>query len=99
MKLCEQRRGADHLEVAKLLRTLGIVYANLYKLEDAVQSFRRGLDICQNQVKPNNVLIAKLQVDLGSCYVKLKRFTEAEILLKRALIVAHEQVIIMLITK
>lgn len=85
LALREQALGADHLEVAASLNTLGEIYRAHGRFDDAERVHRRALTIREKHLGPGDSDVATTLNNLAMLHNARAVYAEAESLLKRAL--------------
>ena len=81
----EKALGPNHLDFAKDLNLLGLLYHELRHYAEAEASYERSLAIREQQLWPDHPDVAQSLSNLGLLYIAEGRYVDAERLLKRAL--------------
>ena len=85
LTILERALGLDHLDVARSLVTLAIVYWDQGRFPESEGLLLRALTIREPALGPDHPIVADTLTSLALTYCELARFPEAERLLLRAL--------------
>jgi tetratricopeptide (TPR) repeat protein len=81
----EKALGPNHLDFAKDLNLLGLLYHQLRHYAEAQTAYERSLAIREKQLRPDHPDIAQSLSNLGLLYIAEGHYADAERVLKRAL--------------
>ncbi|MBY0461674.1 MAG: tetratricopeptide repeat protein [Alphaproteobacteria bacterium] len=85
LKTYEKFYGPDHIETAKILMYLGMIFRSLGKYNESLESFKRSLDIYERHYGRENIITAEVAVYLGRVYTRLGFYSKSLDLIKQAL--------------
>ncbi|MCK5274990.1 MAG: tetratricopeptide repeat protein, partial [Alphaproteobacteria bacterium] len=85
VRLGEQEFGAENPTVAKMIDSLGLLYASMGRYTEAEQHYLRALAIQEKAQGPMHPDVAHVLDLLANLYRDQRRYDEAEPLYKRAL--------------
>jgi tetratricopeptide (TPR) repeat protein len=87
----EQALGREHLDVARSLNGLAILYYNQGKYGEAEPVYKRALCIREQQLGETHMDVARSLNNLANLYYEQGKYGEAELLCQRALLIREQQ--------
>jgi tetratricopeptide (TPR) repeat protein len=90
LAIAQNTLGPDHLDVARALNNLAVLYMELGRFEEAVPLLRRTLLIRELALGPDDPSVARTLNNLAITYMELGRHTEAESVHARALAIREK---------
>jgi tetratricopeptide (TPR) repeat protein len=91
LSIQKQALGLEHLEVARSLNGLSLLYSAQERYAEAEPHYQHALDIFEQQLGPDHPEVAYPLTSLGSLYCAQRKYAEAEVLLKRALSIREQR--------